>query len=554
MRAAIYARMSTDKQSADSPADQVARCREFAAAKGWEVVDVVEDEGISGASRHERIQFLELMARKASFDVLLCWDFSRLARNEEDLAWVRNQLEGVKKTAIAVSTGRTISDLGSRVEGIFAAEYLTKLRADTHRGLKGRAERELATGGTAFGYRTEKIPSGRLDAQGVEIAAGFRLVKDEAKAAIVLRIFESAASGSSLREIAHALNREGITAPTPRSLKGKATPSWAPTALRVMLHNPIYRGELTWNRTEWVKDHATGKRRRFKRPESEWIKQSRPDLAIISSELWEAAHAALRRRAVAFTRTDDGRQLAKGSGNARATRTKTILAGFLQCEVCGGFFHALSGAAGCFGCYTRKSRGPTVCASTLRVRRALLEETVVGAIRDRILAPENVGYLVARTLAEIAKVQGERDPQADRARVREIDAKLVNLARLAAETAEVAEVAKLISILNAERAQLRARIETAPQLPDADRLRRKVLEHALRLREAFDGDPESGKATLRALLGDRRMTVAADPEHGFRVEGLFGVHSWPSGPQGYRGGATARAERRESLPGACVDG
>jgi hypothetical protein len=150
---------------------------------------------------------------------------------------------------------------------------------------------------------------------------------------------------------------------------------------------------------------------------------------------------------------------------------------------------------------------------------------------------------VARTLAEIAKVQGERDPQADRARVREIDAKLVNLARLAAETAEVAEVAKLISTLNAERTQLRARIETAPQLPDADRLRRKVLEHALRLREAFDGDPESGKATLRALLGDRRMTVAADPEHGFRVEGIFSVPSWPSGPQGYRGAATSETSR-----------
>ena len=31
MRAAIYARMSTDKQSADSPADLIVRCREFAA-------------------------------------------------------------------------------------------------------------------------------------------------------------------------------------------------------------------------------------------------------------------------------------------------------------------------------------------------------------------------------------------------------------------------------------------------------------------------------------------------------------------------------------------
>jgi predicted site-specific integrase-resolvase len=41
MRAATYARVSTDKQSADSPADQIARCREFAARRGWHVVDAL---------------------------------------------------------------------------------------------------------------------------------------------------------------------------------------------------------------------------------------------------------------------------------------------------------------------------------------------------------------------------------------------------------------------------------------------------------------------------------------------------------------------------------
>src|SRR5262249_8845863 len=51
-RAAIYARMSTDKQSADSPADQIACCRAYAQRHGLRVVLVEEDAGISGASRH----------------------------------------------------------------------------------------------------------------------------------------------------------------------------------------------------------------------------------------------------------------------------------------------------------------------------------------------------------------------------------------------------------------------------------------------------------------------------------------------------------------------
>jgi hypothetical protein len=39
IRCAIYARMSTDKQSDTSPADQVARCQEFARARGWAVAE-----------------------------------------------------------------------------------------------------------------------------------------------------------------------------------------------------------------------------------------------------------------------------------------------------------------------------------------------------------------------------------------------------------------------------------------------------------------------------------------------------------------------------------
>ena len=58
-RVAIYARMSTDKQSADSPADQIAQCREFAQVRDWRVVEalVVADAGISGASRHNAPDF-----------------------------------------------------------------------------------------------------------------------------------------------------------------------------------------------------------------------------------------------------------------------------------------------------------------------------------------------------------------------------------------------------------------------------------------------------------------------------------------------------------------
>jgi site-specific DNA recombinase len=50
MRAVIYARYSTENQSANSIEDQVRICRARAEREGWTVVEVYADYAISGAS------------------------------------------------------------------------------------------------------------------------------------------------------------------------------------------------------------------------------------------------------------------------------------------------------------------------------------------------------------------------------------------------------------------------------------------------------------------------------------------------------------------------
>jgi DNA invertase Pin-like site-specific DNA recombinase len=92
VRAAIYARMSTDKQNPQSPDDQERHCKAFARRKGWRVSLVVKEPAISGASRHNRPGLLSLFREHADeLDILLCYDSSRLARDEEDFGWIRNQ-------------------------------------------------------------------------------------------------------------------------------------------------------------------------------------------------------------------------------------------------------------------------------------------------------------------------------------------------------------------------------------------------------------------------------------------------------------------------------
>lgn len=297
-RAAIYARMSTDKQNQQSPADQVRECRRFAERQGYDVVAdlVFEEAGISGASRHNRPLLLELIARIDEWDVLLAFDFSRLARNQEDQGWILNQLRSRRKQAFEASTGLDLENVGAGVMGVLNAEHLKKIAASTHTGLRAKFDRKLATGGCPFGYRTVPIVTG-TDSHGQPINAGFRMEVEPERAAVVCRIFSASAAGEGAKQIAKLLNAEGAPTPVPRGSRlSRGRPSWSPTSIHAMLSNPIYRGERIWNRSTWVKDHETGRRRRLERDPAEWLRDHDEALRIVDDELWHAANDARRRR------------------------------------------------------------------------------------------------------------------------------------------------------------------------------------------------------------------------------------------------------------------
>ena len=86
VRAALYARVSSDLQSPASIDDQLRVCAERAAKEGWEVVESYIDQGIPGTSLSRRgIQkLLEDAAR--TFDIILTESLDRLSRDQEDLA------------------------------------------------------------------------------------------------------------------------------------------------------------------------------------------------------------------------------------------------------------------------------------------------------------------------------------------------------------------------------------------------------------------------------------------------------------------------------------
>jgi hypothetical protein len=64
---------------------------------------------------------------------------------------------------------------------------------------------------------------------------------------VIREIFEKAAAGWGARRIAHDLNARGIVAPPPR--RSGRPRAWAPSTIYAMLTRPLFRGEVTWNRT-----------------------------------------------------------------------------------------------------------------------------------------------------------------------------------------------------------------------------------------------------------------------------------------------------------------
>ncbi|MGH6978623.1 MAG: recombinase family protein, partial [Brevundimonas sp.] len=103
MRAALYARFSSDLQKQTSIEDQFVACRAFAARQGIEIVGAFEDAGISGASIANRPGFLamERAAKGGAFNVVICEALDRLSRSQADIAAI---FEDLRFHGVAIHT------------------------------------------------------------------------------------------------------------------------------------------------------------------------------------------------------------------------------------------------------------------------------------------------------------------------------------------------------------------------------------------------------------------------------------------------------------------
>jgi DNA invertase Pin-like site-specific DNA recombinase len=319
MTAAIYARYSSENQRPESIDDQVSACRKLAKLQSLTVSDdhIYADQAQSGA-RSDRPALAALMtaARSGEFQVVFVDDLSRLARDNHLMLSIIAELhfEGIRVISVADGLDSTDeeSTLAIQVRGIFNELQLRDLKKKTLRGQIVQKERGFFVGEKTFGYRSVPVGEMRMDKKGRPRPEGYTMEIEPKEAAIVLRIFTSYADGMPLTKIVKTLNGENVPGAI-RAAKG-----WSPATISRILDNEKYAGRWIWNRTESRRDPKTGRRRRFEKPESEWIVREDEELRIVPAPLWEY----VRERRKQMHRTWPGGNGKRGFSSDQGSRQK----------------------------------------------------------------------------------------------------------------------------------------------------------------------------------------------------------------------------------------
>lgn len=490
MRCAIYARRSTEEHQHASIATQTELAQNFAASKGWAVVQTFVDDGVSGSEFTERHGLNALLASRG-FDVVIVRDLDRIGR---DMLRVPLLVEKLHERGVSVWCYST----GARVEiddpmAKFLATALAFGRELEVRATRARvterhrllASKGFVTGGVVYGYRN------------VRTAEGVRHEIDDDQAAVVRELFARRAAGETERSLVLDLNRRGVASPTAGR---RGTGSWSPSAVHEILHRARYVGVATWGQRSST--YRGGTRVETERPEVDRVRADCP--AIVDRETWERVRAHdSERRGDAPVRRAPGRHLAIGH---------------VVCDVCGGPWATLATRSGkgasvpAYGCAWHRDRGSEVCPVSLRrpaaevdaaiiaTLAAHLEERVVVAALDELHAL----YEADAVAAGGASSEAQRITQEILATERERD-------RLARAVAMADDVAALVTELRARERRIAAlRVEAAAVPSRASALaswsgvRERALAHTRELSTLLHRDTAGAREVLSVVRGAGR--------------------------------------------------
>ena len=383
MKIAAYCRVSTEKEAQiDSLEKQIEFFNEFTKKNGYELYKLYADEGISGKQIKHRKQFQQMMqdAKAKKFDKVVVKDVSRFARNTVDLLQSVRELKSYNVQVDFLNNGEVMeggSEFILTILGAMAQQESANMSKRVKFGKDITAQKGRVPN-LVFGY--DKIPNER-----------YTLKINEKEAKIVKEIFESYVyKGIGTTKIAWDLNDRGI-----RTKKTKS--KWVQTSIVRMLKNPIYTGRVTNKKSE-VTDFITGTRKDL--PEEEWIVVERPEMRIISDELFNRAQDILAQRSNEFKL------------NNKREKTEYVFSTLIYCKHCGYSFRRIKRKYTADGpeyirwvCSGRNSMGVNHCPNTTVIDEEELLNAIKEYLKSIISNKKNFMKAVEKEFEKITKLR-----------------------------------------------------------------------------------------------------------------------------------------------------
>jgi len=456
MRAAIYARVSTERQERQQTIDsQLASLRRWVEAGGHALVEkhVFRDEGYSG-SRLDRpgLDSLRDAVSDAAIEIVAVLSPDRLARR---YAYQVLLLEEFRRAGVEVAfLHHPISEDPSdqlllQIQGAIA-EYERAVLAERFRRGKLQKARDghLLSAKPPYGYRY--VP--RCD------AVPGHLVVDSAEAEMVCGLFAWVADEQlSVRQSVRRLN-EG-----PWITRAGRT-RWAPSTIHHILSDPVYIGTAYANRYEYVApkkprtrsprcDEKTCRRRR---PRDQWI--AIPVPALVEQETWDRVQAQMARNALISFRNNK--------------KHNYLLRCLLKCGICGLAIHGCGFARTAGGAERRYYRCAGVDTLTTgrdtKCLRAMIDaEIIEQAVWDHVVGLLSDPQQLVAQFEQFITETTDGSPQ-EQAIERQLQARLDRLARadqrlLEAYQAAVISLGELAERRRAIAEQQRAAVQQRDQ-------------------------------------------------------------------------------------------
>lgn len=175
-RAALYLRVSTDGQTVDN---QRLALETVCEQRGWKVMQVYSDNGVSGAKGRTQRPGLDTLLKDASrgqFDVVLAWALDRLGRSLVDLLDTLGELEAAGASLVlhqqAIDTTTPAGRMFFQVTGAFAEFERAMIRSRVKAGLERARARGVRLGRPQTGAKVEAaIRARRMAGEGIKKVA-----------------------------------------------------------------------------------------------------------------------------------------------------------------------------------------------------------------------------------------------------------------------------------------------------------------------------------------------------------------------------------------------